>query len=134
MIKDSEKSATKGDIVLLQKDVQILQKKLDGNDKKFNSIDKRFEQVDKRFEQIDKRFEQMVTRIEHQEFVNWVKENMYTKADHARDMELIDEAMTEIRDSRDERVLSERHLLRLDDKVFDHDKRIGALEDKATTV
>jgi hypothetical protein len=53
---------------------------------------------------------------------------MYTKTDHAKFMVWMDEAMAELRDSREERKLSEGQALRLDDTVFDHEKRICVLE------
>lgn len=62
--------------------------------------------------------------------VRRLEETMYTKADHAKFMEWMDEAMTELRDARDERKLSERQVLRIDDIVFDHEKRIRVLEKK----
>ena len=53
---------------------------------------------------------------------------MYTKEDHSRFMSWMDEAMGELRDARDERILSEEHSLRHDDKLADHEKRIKILE------
>ena len=60
--------------------------------------------------------------------VERIEDNMYTKADHAKFMVWMDEAMTELRASRDERVLSERHILRHDDRLENHEKRITKLE------
>jgi len=74
--------------------------------------------------------ETMCTKTELQEAVRRLEEKMYTKADHAKFMEWMDEAMTELRDARDERKLSERQVLRIDDIVFDHEKRIRVLEKK----
>jgi|WetSurMetagenome_2_1015567.scaffolds.fasta_scaffold192365_2 hypothetical protein len=54
--------------------------------------------------------------------------NMYTKQDHARDLVWMDKAMTEIEAAREERLLYGRQTMRIDDKVFDHEKRIRALE------
>ena len=54
--------------------------------------------------------------------------NMYTKQDHARDLVWMDKAMTEIEAAREERRLYGRQFLRIDDKVFDHEKRIRVLE------
>ena len=73
---------------------------------------------------------QLVTKTEFQAAIRRLEETMYTKADHAKFMEWIDEAMTELRDARDERKLSERQILRIDDLVFDHEKRIRVLEKK----
>jgi hypothetical protein len=92
--------------------------------------------------------EKMYTKADHAKFVEslkiWqkslhkslqgeideIKAVMYTKQDHARDMVWMDEAITELRDARDERKLSEHQIIRLDDKVVDHEKRISVLEDK----
>jgi len=54
--------------------------------------------------------------------------NMYTKQDHARDLVWMDKAMVEIEAAREERLLSGRQKQRIDDKLFDHEKRISALE------
>ena len=70
---------------------------------------------------IDDRFQQLEAK-------------MYTKEDHARYMVLFDEAMSELRDARDARVLSERQMLRIDDTVYNHEKRIVVLENKNPVV
>jgi len=57
-----------------------------------------------------------------------LEEKMVTKKDHDRLMTLMDEWMTEVRESREERILLGRQVLRIDDIVFDHEKRIGVLE------
>ena len=54
--------------------------------------------------------------------------NMYTRQDHARDLVWMDKAMAEIEAAREERLLSGRQILRIDDLVFDHEKRIRVLE------
>lgn len=61
---------------------------------------------------------------------NEIEKRMYTKEDHAKFMIWMDEAMTELRDARHGRDLYERQMLRLDDKVDNHEKRICALEHK----
>ena len=70
---------------------------------------------------VDVRIQQLEEKME---------EKMYTKADHEKYMVLFDEAMKELRDAREARVLSERQILRMDDKIFDHGKRISVLESR----
>ncbi len=62
--------------------------------------------------------------------VQTIEENMYTKQDHAKFMIWMDEAMKELRDTRQERVLFGRQFVALDDKVHGHEKRICVLEKK----
>ena len=62
--------------------------------------------------------------------VEEIKNTMYTKEDHAKFMVWMDEAMTELRDARDDRKVTGRQITRLDDTVFDHEKRIRILEKK----
>ena len=57
-----------------------------------------------------------------------IEQNMYTKQDHQVHMIYMDEAMTELRDMREERILRERQRLRMDDKLDNHEKRICVLE------
>lgn len=59
-----------------------------------------------------------------------LREEMYTKADHSKFMILIDETITELRDAREGRVLSEAQIMRLDDHVMNHEKRLVVLEHK----
>jgi regulator of replication initiation timing len=59
-----------------------------------------------------------------------IEERMYTKEDHAKFMVWMDEAMTELRDARDDRKVTGHQIARLDNTVFDHEKRIGVLEKK----
>lgn len=59
-----------------------------------------------------------------------LREEMYTKADHSKFMILIDETITELRDAREGRVSSEAHIMRLDDHVINHEKRLIVLENK----
>ena len=108
MTIDLKKLLTKGEFAVAMKK----------RDDQFVAIDKRFRQVDVRFYGI----EQRLGRIE---------ENMYTKGDHRKYMEWLDNAMNELRDARTERKLSESQILRLDDKVADHEKRIRSLEKTA---
>lgn len=60
-----------------------------------------------------------------------IKENMVTKKDHDRLITWMVEAITEVRASREERILRERQALRTEDIVFDHEKRICVLERKS---
>ena len=55
---------------------------------------------------------------------------VYTKADHEVFMIWMDEAMKELRDARDGRALTEEQMLRLDDRVANHETRICVLEKK----
>lgn len=57
-----------------------------------------------------------------------MKERMYTKEDHARDLVWMDKAMVEIEAAREERILFQQQMLRMDDRYYDHEKRIVALE------
>jgi len=57
-----------------------------------------------------------------------IKDNMVTKQDHDRLLTWMDEAMTEIRAYREERLLTGRQFLRMDDAIADHEKRICVLE------
>lgn len=99
--EDLQKPATKGDLMLVKGDLDDLR----GEMKKMS--------------------------WEINEEIREIKATMYTKADHMKFMEWMDEAMTELRDSRDERRLSERHIIRMDDTVGDHEKRIVKLEKAA---
>lgn len=62
--------------------------------------------------------------------VKMIREEMYTKKDHEKFMVYMDEAMKELRDSREERILHENQFLRMDDQVSSHEKRIRVLEKK----
>lgn len=62
------------------------------------------------------------TRCEFEEF----KETMYAK--HGELMNYMDAMMKEVLAVRDERVLNNKTLTRMDDQIFDHDKRIKVLE------
>jgi len=108
-------------------------------DQRFEKIDQRFEKIDQRFEGIDRRFEKIEARLDlfAETFVTKdvffaeikrLESIMYTKADHAKFMEWMDEAMTELRDMREERILTSRQMLYLDDKVIEHEQRLRVLE------
>lgn len=105
-----------------------IDKRFQGNDERFQSIDERFQSIDERlqssFRLINARFERIEGDLED------IKANMYTKQDHARDLVWMDKAMAEIEAAREERILSGRQRLRIDDLLFDHEKRIRALENK----
>lgn len=114
-------------------------------DQRFEDIDQRFEDIDQRFEDIDQRFEDIDRRFEANDRdhasiktalkiiidrCDSIEERMYTKEDHARDLVWMDKAMEEIVAAREERILSTQQLLRMDDRVFDHEKRISSLESR----
>lgn len=71
-----------------------------------------------------------LTKMLDQRFVD-LEEKMVSKEDHAKFMEIFDEAMKELRDMREERLLTGRQVLRIDDIVFNHEKRIGVLEKRS---
>lgn len=95
-----------------------LDTRLDGHDQRFEKIDQRLDVFAKTFVTKDVFFAE-IKRLES---------IMYTKADHARDMVWMDAAMEEIREMREERILASKQVLRMDDSVFDHEKRIRVLE------
>jgi hypothetical protein len=97
-------------------------------DERFDGVDKRFDDVDKKFWSVDKKFGNIMKYIDNR--FNEFEEKMYTKKDHEIFMIWMDEAMKELRDCREERVLSEQHILRLDDKTDNHEKRLCVLERK----
>lgn len=102
-----------------------------GNDKKYLSIDKRFDGIDKKLDNIDKTFLIINARFENiEDTIEDIKTNMYTKQDHARDLVWMDKAMVEIEAAREERILHGHQSLRIDDLLFDHEKRIRVLENK----
>ncbi|OGJ43024.1 hypothetical protein A3B60_03810 [Candidatus Peregrinibacteria bacterium RIFCSPLOWO2_01_FULL_39_12] len=59
-----------------------------------------------------------------------LEERTYTKEDHDKFMMYLDEAMTELRDAREGRGLNEKQILRMDDQIDNHEKRIVSLEEK----
>lgn len=91
-------------------------------DNRFESIDQSLSDGDKNFRLINARFNYLESVVED------IKANMYTKQDHARDLVWMDKAMTEMDAAREERLLREPQLLRIDDQVHDHEKRIRVLE------
>ncbi|MBU0668447.1 hypothetical protein KJ951_01575, partial [Patescibacteria group bacterium] len=119
MIKDLQKPATKGDLMLTKKELR----------KEMSDLSKglRGEMTDMRGEIGNIKVDILDIRGELRD----IRANMYTKADHMKFMEWMDEAMTELRDTRDERRLSESHMLRMDDTLGDHEKRIVRLEKAA---
>jgi len=60
-----------------------------------------------------------------------MEEKMVTKVDHNNLMTLVDELMTEVRASRQERLFWGKQKMRIDDLLVDHEKRIGTLEKAA---
>jgi hypothetical protein len=87
-------------------------------DAQFADVRKSFLAINERFNMIDAAFAE-------------IKEKMYTKQDHARDMVWMDKAMAEIDAAREERLLSGRQSLRVSDRIDDHEKRIRILEKRA---
>lgn len=119
------KDELKAEISKLGKD---LNNRMDGMDKRFDGIDKRFDGIDKKFDRMDERMDGLVTKYEFDAKFQELEDKMYTKADHAKFMILMDEAMTELRDAREGRRLNERQILRLDDYIANHERRITVLE------
>lgn len=78
------------------------------------------------FKRVDKRMDAIIAYM-NAKFVA-IEEKMYTKEEHDNFMILIDAALTEVRAAREERILSERHILLMDDRLDNHEKRIGRLE------
>jgi len=68
------------------------------------------------------------TLIQLQMDVAYIRENMYTKAEHYEFMTKMDEFMTEMRSTREERVLRENQTLRMDDQLANHELRLKVLE------
>ena len=114
--------------MVTKKEFRGAMKKIDG---RFQSIDITFLSIDKKFDSIDKHFRIINERfISIEDTIEEIRANMYTKQDHARDLVWMDKAMAEIEAAREERILSGRQMLHIDDKVFDHEKRIRVLENK----
>jgi hypothetical protein len=122
-----------------------LDKRMDKFDKRMGGFDKRMDGFDKRMDGFDKRMDTFATKTDlsdammgmkryvdqrFDEFEERIEEKMYTKADHSKFMVWMDEAMKELRDTRQERILSDYNLATLDDTVDNHEKRICALESK----
>jgi len=62
--------------------MQEVIKKLEEHDKRFSDHDKRFDDHDKRFDQIDSQIDFIAKKVlEHDERLDWIKENMATRAD-----------------------------------------------------
>lgn len=91
-------------------------------------LNKRMDGLEKRMDGLEKRMGGLVTKIEFEARFRELEEKIYTKQDHEKYMVWLDEAMKELRDTREERVLSERHILRLDDQATNHETRIRRLE------
>ena len=118
-----EFSLIKTDISELKDDVSVLKTDVSALKTDVSTLKKDFAVV-------KKTMGTLVTRVEFDYFVNYITENMYTKKEHAEYMTFIDEVVQEIRDSREGRILTEKHVLELDDKSHDHGRRITTLEDK----
>ncbi len=83
-------------------------------------------------DEIDDRFMDLTKHFYLREEIDEKFAQMYTKDDHAKFMIYVDEAFTEIKEFRRNRLLSENQLVELDDQVANHEKRIRTLE-KTTT-
>lgn len=108
MNTDSKRNITKGELL---EELRRIEKKFEKRFKLYANV-KAFRFA---MQQID---EQFCSR----------EEKYYTKDDHSLDMIWMDEAMAEIRDAREERKLRGHQLLRLDDTIVNHEKRICILE------
>lgn len=112
----------------LDKRVDGVDKRMDKFDKRMDGFEERMNRIDEKLDRIDKKMSKFVTKVEFEERIQALEDKMYTKEDHAKYMVWLDEVMTELRSSREERVLSGQHILRLDDTTVDHEKRIQVLE------
>lgn len=101
--EDLDKPATRAELLAIEKDLRELTEKV-VTKAEFNH----------RLDDLERRMNQMVT-----------------KDDWNKHMTMMDEMITEIRESREARILYERHALRTDDIVHDHEKRICVLEKAA---
>lgn len=125
MVKKIDKIMTRGSTQLVTKE------HFDFVIAKLNERMDRFDERMDRFEERMDRFETgFVTKVEFYERIQQLEDRMYTKEDHAKFMMWMDEAMTELRDARDERKYGERQRLRMDDKLANHEKRICILEQR----
>lgn len=104
--------------------MKIVNRRLVGHDRRFEKSDLKFKQIDRRFDKLT------VEVVRNGEDIAYLKENMYTKQDHLKFMVWMDDAMKELRDSREGRVLMEKQALRMDDKLDNHEKRICVLEER----
>jgi len=123
------KPVTKGQFDLAIKDMGD---RMDGFDNRMDSIDARFDAVDARMDRLEDKIDNAVVKLKNyvdNRFDEFAK-IIYTKADHQVFMTWMDEAMKELRDAREGRVLAEEQMLRLDDKVANHESRICLLEGK----
>lgn len=100
-------------------------------DERFQKVDESFVDIDGHFVGIAKTFKELRTYMDQRfdSIERRMDEEMYTKKDHAKFMEWMDEAMTEVRASRMEREMGTVQRLRMDDQLADHEKRITALEE-----
>jgi hypothetical protein len=87
--------------------------------------------LEKVSEKVDAGYRELVVYID--EKIASLEERTYTKEDHDKFMMYLDEAMTELRDAREGRKLNENQILRMDDQIDNHEKRIVGLEEKVTS-
>lgn len=104
----------------------------DEYEKKVKSIEKRLSTLRERFSRAEKTMKACGGVIpavcDTERRLKWLEDTTYTKADHAGFMEIMDEAMQELRDAREDRVLNSEHISRLNEASADHEKRICVLE------
>lgn len=112
----------------------ILRDELMGINKRMDGFERKMDRFERRMDEMEAK---MYTKEDHSRFEAYInlrfdeiEAKMYTKEDHAKFMIYMDEAMTELRDAREERQLNERQMLRMDDQIDNHEKRIVKLEEK----
>ena|SRR3989338_4936377 len=94
-------------------------------------VNKRIDRLEERIDRLEERIEGLARIITYMdERISALEERMYTKEDHDKFMTYLDEAMKELRDGRDGRVLNERQILRMDDQIDNHEKRTIIIEEK----
>lgn len=113
----SRQVATKGDL-------KKLETRFDGLETRFDGLETRFDGLETNVHTLMSLYVSIDGRVKN------IEENMYTKKDHEKFMIFIDETVTELRDAREGRVLSEAQIMRLDDQMVNHEKRLVVLENK----
>ena len=72
----------------------------------------------------------MVTKVEFDDFKEYVVENMYTKADHSKFLDILDVMGLEFKNTQQSNILTGKQLCDMDDKINGFDKRLRVLEQK----
>ena len=127
---DSTEPVTKGEFRLTMGEFRVtmteFSQRMDRFEERMDNFEKRFatkkDLQDAMFsmkQYIGQRFDELKEELE---------EKMYTKAEHEKFMILVDEALTEVRAAREERILSQNKMIRMDDSLANHEKRICVLE------